>query len=196
MNEVTFWFDPMCPFTWWTSRWLRDVAPRRNASVDWRVMSLAILNQDQPVDEAWRAVGEWGVLARRLLIGAKLAHGNEGIDRLYTAIGNLVHHHRAMPDEGLLEDALTQSGLPVELYGATADETLDEQIRQSHEDSQARVGTASGSPVTAIGQAPGFFGPVVVPIPAGEDADNLFDGLALLSSVPQFSELKRARNSF
>jgi 2-hydroxychromene-2-carboxylate isomerase len=196
VNEVTFWFDPLCPFTWRTSRWLRAVAPRRNASVDWRVMSLAILNADQPMPEQWRAVGEWAVLARRLLMAAKLAHGNDGIDRLYTEIGTLFHDRSAVPDETLLKDALGQSGLPGELYGAVADETLDEQIRVSHEAGQARVGTASGSPITAIGQAPGFFGPVVVPIPEGEDAENLFDGLTLLSSVPQFSEIKRARESF
>jgi 2-hydroxychromene-2-carboxylate isomerase len=196
VNEVTFWFDPLCPYTWRTSRWLRAVAPRRNASVDWRIMSLGILNEGQPVPEQWRIVGEWAVLARRLLVAAKLAHGNDGIDRLYTALGDLFHEQHAAPDAALLKDAVGQAGLPAELLSATTDESLDAEVRASHEAGQERVGTEIGSPITAIGQAPGFFGPVVVPIPEGEDAESLFDGLALLSSVPAFSEIKRARAAF
>ncbi|RGC65861.1 hypothetical protein C5N14_26275 [Micromonospora sp. MW-13] len=69
-------------------------------------------------------------------------------------------------------------------------------VRASHDEAQAQVGDEAGSPVTVLDDRPGFFGPVVSPAPEGTEADKLLQALRLLSSVPQFSELKRARNPF
>lgn len=190
MSTVTFWFDPICPFTWRTSRWIRAVAPRKGATVDWRIMSLGILNEGNETPEEWRAVTNWSRQAQRLLVAA----GPRDIDKLYTAIGIRRHDKNEDPTEDLLVAALADAGLPAELIERARDESLDPAVRESHKLGQERVGTESGSPILAIGDGPGFFGPVVVPIPADADADRLFEALRLLSTVPQFAELKRGRN--
>jgi 2-hydroxychromene-2-carboxylate isomerase len=195
-TTAEFWFDPICPFTWRTSRWVRDVAPRRDAEVDWRVMSLAILNEGNETPEQYRPMMVWSAGALRLLVAAKQAQGNLAVDNLYTAIGTRMHEKGEGPSRDLLAGALEDAGLPAEMIAAADDESLDTAIGTSHGESQERAGTETGSPVTAIGDAPGFFGPVISPVPEGEAADRLFDAFALLSTVPQFAELKRARNPF
>jgi 2-hydroxychromene-2-carboxylate isomerase len=190
------WFDASCPFTWRTSRWLRAVAPRRGATIDWRIMSLAILNEGKEIPEQYRAVVAWSRGAQRVLVATREAHGSDAVDRLYTAIGTRRHDQDADPDRELLVASLAEAGLPAELIDAADDEGLDDALRASHKEGQDRVGTESGSPIVALGDGPGFFGPVVVPIPEDAAGDRLFDALALLSTVPEFSELKRSRNSF
>ena len=69
-------------------------------------------------------------------------------------------------------------------------------VSKSHAQAQALVGQESGSPILSIDGGPGYFCPVVAPIPAGDEADMLFDAVVLISQVPAFSELKRARESF
>ncbi len=196
MSTVTFWFDPSCPFTWRTSRWIRDVAPRKGATVDWRVMSLGILNEGKDIPEQFRTIMAWSRTAQRLLVAAGQAYGPEGIDKLYTAIGVRRHDHGEEPTEDLLVAALADAEMPADLIAKSSDESLDAIVAESHKLGQERVGTESGSPITAVGDGPGFFGPVVVPIPASDSADRLFDALTLLATVPEFSELKRARASF
>lgn len=190
------WFDAGCPFTWRTSRWLRAVASRRGATVDWRIMSLAILNEGKEIPEQFRALLGWSLGTQRLLLATREKHGSDAVDRLYTAIGTRRHDQGADPDRSLLVDSLAEAGLPADLIDAADDEGLTEALRASHKEGQERVGAESGSPIVALGDGPGFFGPVVVPIPEGEAGDRLFDALALLSTVPEFSELKRSRNPF
>jgi protein-disulfide isomerase-like protein with CxxC motif len=196
VSTVTFWFDPSCPFTWRTSRWMRAVAPRKGATVDWRLMSLGILNEGKDLPEQWRAMMDWSRTAQRLLVAVGQEHGPEGIDRLYTAIGTRRHDNGEDATEELLVAALADAGLPAGLIERSRDESLDPVIQDSHKLGQERVGTESGSPIHAIGDGPGFFGPVVVPVPGDEAGDRLFDAVALLATVPEFSELKRARASF
>jgi 2-hydroxychromene-2-carboxylate isomerase len=190
------WFDASCPFTWRTSRWLRAVAPRRGATIDWRIMSLAILNEGKEIPEQYRAAVAWSRGAQRVLVATRETHGSDAVDRLYTAIGTRRHDQDADADRELLVASLAEAGLPAELIDAADDEGLDDALRASHKEGQDRVGAESGSPIVALGDGPGFFGPVVVPIPEDAAADRLFDALALLSTVPEFSELKRSRNSF
>ncbi len=196
MSTVTFWFDPSCPFTWRTSRWIRAVAPRKGATVDWRIMSLGIINEGKDIPEPWRTVMDWSRTAQRLLVAVGADYGPAGIERLYTAIGTHRHDNGEDATEGLLVAALADAGLPAEFIERSRDESLDPVVRESHKLGQERVGAESGSPIVAIGDGPGFFGPVVVPIPEDESGDRLFDAVALLATVPEFSELKRARASF
>jgi hypothetical protein len=193
---VTFWFDPTCPFTWRTSRWIREVAPRKGASVDWRIMSLGLLNEGKEVPEEYLPYFAFGRSAQRLLVAAGQAYGAEGIDKLYTAIGTRLHDRGETLGEELLVAALADTDLPAELIARSADASLDATIAESHKLGQERVGDESGSPITAIGDGPGYFGPVVVPIPESDAGDRLFDALALLATVPEFSEVKRARAGF
>jgi 2-hydroxychromene-2-carboxylate isomerase len=195
-DSVDFWFDPGCPFTWRTSRWLVDVASRRGLDVTWRIMSLAILNEGNEIPEQWRERMERGKVAVRFLEAVRAEHGNEALGVVYTELGTQVHGHGAMPDEDAFRKALGAAGLPAELASAGDDDTHQAAVAHSHADGQERVGQPSGSPILAIGDGPGYHGPVVVPIPEGEAALRLFDAVALLSAVPAFSELKRARQPF
>lgn len=193
---LTFWFDPTCPFTWRTSRWVRDVAARHGDTVQWRFLSLAVLNEGKEIPEQYRAGIAWSAKVHRVLAAADARYGQEAVDRLYTAIGRQIHEQDGKPDATTLTDAVSEAGLPAELLAAANDASWDKAVRDSHDEAQNRVGTETGSPVMAIDDGPAFFGPVVVPVPAAEDADRLFEALRLLSTVPQFSELKRARNHF
>jgi 2-hydroxychromene-2-carboxylate isomerase len=193
--SITFWFDPSCPFTWRTSRWIRDVAERKGEPVRWQFLSLSMLNEgNDEIPERYRQEHARARKVLRVLAGVDQRHGQEAVGRLYTAIGTRVHDQDAELGSEALTAALADAGLPADLVELMDDPEMDKLIRESHDASQARVGTDSGSPVTAIGDGPAFFGPVVVPIPRAEDADRLFEALSLLAQVPQFSEFKRARN--
>ncbi|MBO0871366.1 MAG: DsbA family protein [Micromonosporaceae bacterium] len=194
-EDATFWFDPICPFTWRTSRWLLAVTTARGLSIDWRPMSLAILNQGKPVPEQFAEVLKASIRPQRLLYATGVRHGPQATGSLYTAIGNRFHVAHRQLDTELLVEAIAEAGLPPELLEAADDTDLDAAVRDSHQAGQARVGTESGSPILALGDGPGFFGPVVVPVPEGEAAEKLFDAVRLLTAVPQFSELKTARAS-
>ena len=193
---VTFYFDPMCPFTWRTSRWVRDVAGRTGEPVTWKFLSLAVLNEGKDVPEQFRPVLAFGRTAHRVLAAADQKYGQEAVERLYSALGRRLHYENAAPDTVTLAAAVAEAQLPADLVDAVEDSSLDTVVRASHDEAQALVGTETGSPVTAVDGGPGFFGPVVAPVPEGADADRLFEALRLLSTVPQFSELKRARNPF
>jgi len=190
---VDFWFDPLCTYTWQTSRWLREVAAARSVRIDWRVMSLAVLNGGGEVpghsaDEVAR-----GSAAARVLVAVRSTAGSEALGRLYGELGVRVHEQGDELGPDVLRDALEAAGLPAELADPADDSGRQAAVEASHAESQERVGAEAGSPVTALAGRPGFFGPIVTPAPTGEDALRLFDGLALVSAVPGFSELKGAR---
>lgn len=193
---VEFWFDPTCPYTWRTSRWARELERAGAVTIEWKVMSLAILDEGRDVPEHQ---GEAAVRASRFLralVAAGDRGGSEAVGRLYDALGTHLHEE----DEGLADDVLIRSVEEVGLDGGVADaaedEARDDAVRASHDEAQHRVGTETGSPVTAYDGGPAFFGPVVVPTPTGDEASTLLTAMTSLSKVSAFSELKRSRNSF
>jgi 2-hydroxychromene-2-carboxylate isomerase len=191
---VEMWFDPTCPFTWRTSRWLRGLEQTGAVSVEWKLMSLGILNEGREVPEQYREGFVRGARFLRALVAAGEQGGTEAVGRLYEALGRRLHEQ----DEGLADDVLIRSVEEVGLDGAVADaaenEALDDAVRASHDEAQRRVGTETGSPVTAYDGGPAFFGPVVSPVPTGEDAAALLTAMSSLSRVSAFSEIKRSRN--
>lgn len=193
---ITFYFDPACPFTWRTSRWVKDVAGRAGEPVTWKFLSLAVLNEGKELPEQFRPRLAFARSAHRVLAAAEQKHGQDAVDRLYSALGHRLHHEDTAWNTDTLAAAIAQAQLPADLIDAAEDGSLDAVVRASHDEAQARVGVETGSPVMAIDDGPGFFGPVIAPVPEGDDADRLFEALRLLSTVPQFSELKRARNAF
>jgi 2-hydroxychromene-2-carboxylate isomerase len=192
-TTVHLWFDPTCPFTWATSSWLRATAPAQDAHVEWRVMSLAVLNEGKEVPERFRAgmAASWRPL--RLLVAAAATGGTAAVGALYAAVGTRLHEQGRSVDDALLAEALEEAGLPADLLAAADDASYDEQVRASHAEAQERVGTECGSPVLAIDEGGAWFGPVVAPVPTGQAATDLWQGLVSLSRVAQFSELKRGR---
>jgi 2-hydroxychromene-2-carboxylate isomerase len=195
-EDVTFFFDPICPFTWRTSRWLRSVTEPRGHTIGWRLMSLTILNEGKDLPEPYRSALAYGPRIGRLFTATLERHGPAALDRLYTEFGTRLHYQGAERDDALIADSIAAASLPADLFAAADDTSFDAKVRASHEAAQARVGQESGSPIVAIGDGPGFFGPVVVPPPEGEAAEKLYDAVRLLSAVPEFSELKRSRADF
>jgi 2-hydroxychromene-2-carboxylate isomerase len=190
---VTFWFDPSCPFTWKTGRWLRDAAAAHGERVDWRLMSLSVLNGDKDVPEQHREPMRQSALASRVLAEAGLRHGNDAVDALYSALGTRLHEQGDAPTRDMVAAAVADAGLPADLLDSYADEQRDETVRASHDEGQRRVGQEAGSPVVAFDDGPGYFGPIVTETPTGAESDRLYEAMTLLSTVPQFAELKRAR---
>jgi 2-hydroxychromene-2-carboxylate isomerase len=192
-TELDFWFDPLCPWAWITSRWVLEVEKVRPVTARWHVMSLAVLNEakeDMPerYKEAMRRA--WGPV--RVCIAAEQELGPDVLLPLYTAIGRRFHDEKAERGRALIEAALAEAGLPAELADAMDDESYDEALRASHKDGMDRVGYEVGTPVISVNGA-SFFGPVVSPIPRGEAAGRLWDGVLLVSGTDGFFELKRSR---
>ena len=189
---MDFFFDPGCPFTWRTSRWITEVVDAGAATVTWRLMSLSILNADKDIPEQFRPLMAQGVRVLRVLAAVE---DNDARGRLFTALGVHRHDNGEDWDDTLLAGAIADAGLPASLIGSADDAGLDVAVKASHEESQAAVGQESGSPVLRLG-AKAWFGPVVVPVPTGDEALRLFDAVKLLADVPSFSELKGSRNPF
>lgn len=191
--RVDFWFDPTCPWAWITSRWMLEVQALRPVDVHWHVMSLAVLNEAREVSEDYRKRMDkaWGPV--RVVIAAQQRFGDHVVLPLYTAIGTRLHP-RAEPNErATLEAALADAGLPVDLAEAMDTDAFDAPLRASHEAGIAQVGMEVGTPIVAFDGC-AYFGPVVTPIPRGEDAARLWDGLALMARTDGFFELKRTRD--
>ena len=192
-THVDFWFDPICPWAWIASRWIGEVQKVRPVTVTWHVMSLSVLNEGKDdLPERYRESLETGWGPVRVLIAAEQAHGPEVLGPLYTALGNRFHHEKAPRDRETITAALAEAGLPASLADAMDSTSYDEALRASHEEGITRVGYEAGTPIITIAGT-SVFGPVVSPIPRGEAAARLFDGVRLLASTDGFFELKRSR---
>ena len=192
---VDFWFDPLCPWAWMTSRWMDEVSAIRDVDVRWHVMSLSVLNEKKPdLPENYRALLDEGWGPVRVIIAAARDHGEGVIKPLYDAIGTRRHPGGRDDWAGILAESLAEVGLPASLADVADTEEVDALLRESHGEGISLVGEEVGTPVVAI-DGIGFFGPVVTPAPKGEVAGRLFDGLVLMTSVPGFYELKRSRTA-
>ena len=189
-----FWFDPLCPWAWMTSRWMKEVERVRDVTTKFHVMSLAYLNSDpdKEVSEEYRArvAGMWGPV--RVCVAAAQAHGDEVLDRLYTELGTRVHNQGKELDRATVEESLAAAGLPVELADAMESTDYDDDLKKSHHEGMDQVGMDVGTPVISV-EGVALFGPVVTPIPRGEAAGKLWDGFLLVAGTPGFYELKRSR---
>ncbi|MEO3781797.1 DsbA family protein [Actinocorallia sp. B10E7] len=190
---VDFWFDPMCPWAWITSRWIHEVAALRPIEPRWHVMSLAVLNEGREVPAQYAEAMEkaWGPV--RVAIAAEQKYGPQILGTLYTELGVRIHEQgRGVSDEVVVE-ALEASGLDPALIDAARGEEYDEALRASHKVGIDKVGQDVGTPVIEV-EGVAFFGPVVTPTPRGEDAVRLWDGVRLVAGTPGFFELKRSRD--
>ena len=193
--QVDFWFDPLCPWAWITSRWMLEVAKVRPVAPRWHVMSLAVLNEgrdDLPEGYKERLSQAWGPV--RVCAAAEQKFGYDVVLPLYSAIGTRFHNDKAERTRATIEEALAEAGLPAELADALESTEFDDAVRASHADGIERVGVEVGTPVISIGGA-SIFGPVMTPIPRGEEAGKLWDGVLLCLQTPGFFELKRSRTA-
>jgi 2-hydroxychromene-2-carboxylate isomerase len=191
-DSADFWFDPLCPFAWITSRWMLEVEQVRDVRVRWRVMSLYFLNKDRDLSEGYQARVARGLPIGRVLIATEQQVGAEALGPLYTAFGQRIHVEKQELGRRLVEDSLAAAGLPAHLVEAMDDPSYDAALLASHQEAMDRVGDDVGTPTIAFNDS-SFFGPVLSRIPRGEDAGRIWDGTIALAAFPYFFEIKRTR---
>jgi hypothetical protein len=197
-TEVPFWFDPLCPWAWVTSRWLLEVEKVRPVRADWRIMSLAYLNLEQRegkgLSDDYRALMEKAWSSVRVCAAAAERAGRHVLGPLYTAIGTRLHNQRRREDPTVLTEALAETNLPAPLASAATSTEFDQLIKDSHDEAFNEVGLDVGTPVLRVGGT-ALFGPVLRRAPRGEAAGQLWDGLVMVAATDGFFELKRRRDS-
>jgi 2-hydroxychromene-2-carboxylate isomerase len=196
-ETAQFWFDPLCPWAWITSRWMLEVEKVRPVTADWRIMSLAYLNlvqhEGQGLSEDYleRMSRAWGPV--RVCAAAARHSGPAILGPLYTAIGTRLHNAGRRDDPAVIPEALAEAGLPESLAAAADSTEFDEAIKASHNEAFDDVGLDVGTPVIRV-RGNAIFGPVVTPAPKGEAAGRLWDGIVLVTEADGFFELKRTRD--
>jgi hypothetical protein len=200
---VRFYFDPVCPFAWMTSKWVRRVAALRDVEVDWRFISLVMVNEEKYADGRLsperRAGHEVGLRLLRVAARARAEHGRDAVGRLYLAFGEQTFERLPGPgSDDRARDvafaALTELALPEELLKAMDDDALDGVIRQETEEALALAGKELGTPILQFQppDGPAFFGPVISRMPEDGAALELWDHVTALAVFPGFAELKRS----
>lgn len=191
--DATFFFDPACPWTWRTSRWLVAVADARGLRVEWRAFSLAILNEGKSAPEFADVLAASSRALR--LVEALRADGRpDDVARFYAEVGARSHDAGSPLSPKIVDAAVEAAGLG-DAAAALDDERWDRAVRESHALAYASAGPDIGSPVLMVpGAERGMHGPILTEVPGTDDALTIWDSLLPLLHLPAFHELKRARH--
>jgi len=194
-TRVDFWFDPICPWAWIASRWMHEVEKARPVTTYWHVMSLSVLNEGkEDLPETYRQLLDTGWGPVRVCVAAEQEYGSQVLGPLYTALGSRFHNNdQPHDDKSVIEAALAEVGLPPGLAEAAESTDFDQVLRASHKEGIERVGYDVGTPIISVNSM-SVFGPVLSPIPRGEAAARLWDGVLLIAQTDGFFELKRSRD--
>ena len=200
---IHFYFDPVCPFAWMTSKWVRLVTAQRDYDVDWRFISLRMVNADVDYDTHFPPgyeLGHTGGL-KLLRVAARVRAdlGRDQIGPLYLALGTEIFdtapdRHRDWGTVKFLEPILTRIGLSTSFAEALDDTSFDAELRRETDEALALTGKDVGTPIIQFQPPEGvaFFGPVISRLPDSADAVRLWDHVIGLASFPGFAELKRS----
>ena len=206
--DINYYFDPVCPFAWMTSKWLRKVCAQRDYTVDWRFISLRLINVDvdygahfPPEYEAGHTAG---LKLLRVAAKTRAEHGRDAVGPLYAAFG--AHIFDVEPSDtdtagllardakAFLEPILGEAGLPLTLIDALHERSWDEVIAAETAEALALTGKDVGTPIIHFEPPTGvaFFGPVISRLPNDADALRLWDYVIGLAAFPGFTEMKRS----
>jgi predicted DCC family thiol-disulfide oxidoreductase YuxK len=206
--DLHLYFDPVCPFCWLTSKWVRMVAARRRYRVDWRFISLRLVNSH--VDYAAHFPPEYeaghtaGLRLLRMAARTRAEYGREAVGRLYEALGARIFDGEFVPDAAddharrgtreFVEPVLAEAGLPAGLADALDDPAWDAVVEAETDEALALTGKDVGTPILHFEPADGaaFFGPVISRLPSADEAEELWDHVVGLARFPGFAELKRS----
>jgi 2-hydroxychromene-2-carboxylate isomerase len=202
-TDIHFYFDPVCPFAWMTSKWVRQVIAERDYTVDWRFISLRLINAavdyDSHFPPGYEAGHTAGLKLLRVAARVRADYGRDRVGSLYEAIGTQVFDTE--PDERqdrgsrtFLEPILAHLGLPAALAGALDDSSFDAELQRETDEALALTGKDVGTPIIHFQPPDGvaFFGPVISRLPDQADATRLWDHVVGLAGFPGFAELKRS----
>jgi predicted DsbA family dithiol-disulfide isomerase len=190
--DATYFFDPACPFTWRTSRWLVNVAVERNVTLHWRAFSLTILNGDN-IPEQYKPMMVASTRALRLVEALRADHRDETIAAFYTELGNRTFETGVPLSDELVVQSAEAAGV-TDPESVLDDASWDEAVRDSHETAMASAGPDIGSPVLLVeGATRGLHGPVIGEVPARDEALAIWDAVVPLSRIETFFEVKRGR---
>lgn len=204
MADLQFYFDPVCPWAYITSRWVVEVQQQRNYDVSWKFISLFMINDERGYNDgnsAWREGHMSGLQALRVASAARAAAGNEAVAAVYTALGKAIHVDKRRPEQSggmksLLQAVLAEAGLNPDWAKSADDELHDEVIRYETKYALEITGKDVGTPILVF--HPGkekqasFFGPVISAIPRGDAALRLWDAIETLATTSGMAELKRS----
>ncbi len=193
MPSVEFWFDPICPWCWMTSRWISEVSAARGFEVVWHPVSLAIINAGSDAGKYAEGMRQ-GQRMGRVVVAAEQLYGPEVAGKLYTAFGTRIHPGAREDFDAIITESLGEAELSGQLDLAADDTQFDAVLRENTQHALDIAGPNVGVPVISI-DGVAFFGPVVTPAPTGDLALQLFDGIRAAASVPGFYELKRGRTA-
>ena len=191
VRDVVFHFDPACPWTWMTSRWLVDVAEQRDLDVAWQPLSLKVLNAEH-MPEKYRARTDATFVALRAVTALADAEDHLAAGRLYTALGDAIHRRGVDPTPESVREIVVAAS--PQAADALDDHAHDRAIAERTTSIVEAAGGDVGSPILsfpALGTA--ISAPLVNPAPTGEDPCRLWDAIGVAVTVPGFYEVKRGR---
>ena len=191
-TKVDFWFDPICPWAWMTSRWMLEVEKVRDIDLTFHVMSLSVLNEGRTLSADYQETMDAAWIPARAALLVEQRHGSEKVAEFYTALGTRFHPGEEPNTVETIRAALDEVGADADIIDVAQTDAIDEDLRRSHHEGMDPVGNEVGTPVIHInGKA--LFGPVISPAPKGEQAGDLFDGFEKVTAYEGFFELKRSR---
>ena len=207
--DLEFYFDPVCPWAWITSRWVTNVQQLRNYEVSWRFISLKMINAERGYagHEAYELIHNAGLAGLRVASAARAQGGNTSVAALYTALGNAIHvggrrEEMVKDPHAFLLSVVADAGLPSEIASAYDDSTHDEVIRYETEAALSRTGKDVGTPILTFhpkaANEASLFGPVISKAPQGDEALKLWDAVQTIaeSGVAEIKRSLRAAPQF
>ena len=202
-TDVEFFWDPVCPWAWLTSRWVEEVARQRDLTVDWRFISLRLLNRTKDYETdfpaGYPAVHGTGLKLLRVAAAIRDAEGPERMGALYRQFGGDLHVRGRRNEivenfEAGFPEYLKSVGIEDEYIASANDESLDASLLASTDEALSRTGKDVGTPIISFGRGEtvySFFGPVISRVPRGEEALRLWDAIWEVATFPGLAELKR-----